>query len=74
MKKIKTVNLILDILVEVLSVEDGMYWYQYIKGFCDIFFKYYMQFSLLKHLPRHPHTKDELSLKEAKGDQRSKTI
>lgn len=74
MKKIKMINLILDIPVEVLTGKNGMYWYQYIKGFCNIYLKYYMWFSLLKHLPLHTHTKDELSQKEAKGDESSKTI
>jgi len=42
-----------------------------LKGFCDMFLKYYMCFSLpmLKHLPPHAHTKDELALKEVKKEQ-----
>jgi len=36
-----------------------------------MFLKYYMCFSLpmLKHLPPHAHTKDELALKEVKKEQ-----
>lgn len=52
-------NLIPDILVEILTGEKGTYWYKYIKDFCDILLKYYIQLSLpmLKQLPLHTHTR-----------------